>query len=244
MQSVQEIIKQIENISEQLQKLPDVDEINEYVKNERLLFFCNFIERAKKNYLSKLRGSITKHEKKSKLKLFLQTSRKHAQKKYFKAKMICNINTYYQDGWKNRFYDNDNNITFMFKGYFITFDSKNCIKSIKKSFILNHLLRIAKVILHIFKHNFDFEKNFLVDKLNALIAISTTNYINYVPTICKLRRSYNCNMYDEIAQLTIYDGWENKIICWFDTNCHVFKLDNVIYMVDRYKDKIDKIIEF
>lgn len=233
----QQLIEQLQNCYSKLQTTPSIEEISSYIRQRETTYV--------KNFVTKL-GKIRKKAK--------QNARTRAHKKFMSPVNPIYCADLYQDGWQHRYicHDNTNHInkhihTFIYKGYvvkckysYVNREITSLIE-IEMSVILKLLLDFINVILHLNEHNCEFDENFLKDKLSCAQAFLSTQYANYIPIPPKMRRSYNCDLYNKIANITVLDGWQNREICDFNEHISVLKLGEKKYVVDCFNGKIDRI---
>lgn len=149
-----------------------------------------------------------------------------------------------KDGWENRMMCNDGSIAFVFKGYLVLMNkTKNNyeITSTKRTQILDNILTTIKAILHLNEHQCEFTEIFLQNKLGELNALYLTQYTSYVPMPPKLRRSYNVQEWKRAKDSVIDEGWNNCVKSQFDSQCYIFKLNDVVFAVDFDLAKISRI---
>jgi hypothetical protein len=227
--------------------------------DQEILAYINKIKFAKINKMVNITKQKTKRRIKTKA-LCKKTKQNIIRKALSKAKekailayenepiqQYSETKLHSEDGWKNRMIIDTGEIVFVFKGYCICLnrlDDGLHVINITQTFVLQSLLKFLDIIFHLDENGCIFDERFLRDKLNAIESILNTKYSDYLPCPPRLRRSYNGNLYDLMADVVVSDGWSNNVICTFDENCKIFKFGEFKYIVDMYDGRIDRIMEF
>lgn len=243
-----EMISELRSLQTILHTIPTCNDVLFYIKYRRTSYINKFVANAKKRVAHK--SYQNKRDKKANLKKLTENARSRAIKKYDTRKIPPLLDELYlsiYDGWENRRYKEDGIITFVFEGYLIECCYQNnllSIMNITASCVLQSALENLAVIFHLDDNGCSFEDFFLNDKLNVCRAITNTSYSKYLPIPPKLRRSYNCDSYYQVACNVVDEGWENHAICDFDETCHIFQLNGHNYKVGIYDTKISEISQF
>lgn len=239
--SSQNIISQLRCYQNILKSVPTNEDILLHVHLVKNSLFSSLVVKAK----NRAKKSTNKKNRKNAIKRASENARRRANAQYEKQiSLFSEFKLNAVDGWQNRMITENGEYVFVFRGYVINIDSDLNIINISETQVLQSTLTYIDVIVHLEENGCQFDDYFLQDKLVVAQAINSTKYSDYLPRPPKLRRSYNGDLYQQVAKIIIADGWENRTMCLFDEHCYVFQFRGVKYTVDIYNDKIDKITEF
>lgn len=237
----QSIIAQLGYYQNVLKSVPVKEDIFLHIHSAKNSLFNLIVSKAKnrtKKYTNKTNRKIA-------VRRASETARRKAKSQYEKqVSPFSEFKLNSEDGWQNRMIKTNGECVFVFRGYIITIDSDFNISNVTETYLLRAILTYIDVIFHLEENGCQFDDYFLKDRLEVARAISTTTYNTYLPRPPKLRRSYNGDLYQQVAKETCGDGWENRTICLFDEHCYLFQFRGVKYTVDVYNNKVDKITEF
>lgn len=223
-----------------LKSFPTNEDIISHIKSTKKIMFELAIHKAKNqvNHTNKINRKIA-------IRRASENARRRVKLQY--AKQVLPFSEFREnseDGWKNRMINEIGEYVFVFRGYVIRVDNDFRIISVEISQVLQSFLTYIDVIFHLDENECQFDEYFLTDRLTVAESILQTKYSDYLPRPPKLRRSYNGDLYQQVAKVIIVDGWKNRTMCLFDEHCYLFQFRGIKYTVDIYGGLIDRIIQF